>query len=155
VEWVRGNNVRVGLVNAAVDSVVVKARSDGPDIRIIPRGWNTDIGHRRKVKSYAVETTWYEHLRQRAVGLACRGAWPLRSKDDEVLMVLEDLDAAGYPLRKRSARLGRNRLPVWPGWRNFTRVTWGKLPEGTLGSGNLLAPGDPTSGIGRLGGSKA
>jgi hypothetical protein len=95
-----GKITRVGLENASVDSVVIK-HVQMPTDQNHPRGWNTDIGHRRKVKSYQVETTWYEHFGKES-GARLPRCLAIETKDDEVLMVLEDLDAAGYPLRKRS-----------------------------------------------------
>jgi len=95
-----GKITRVGLENASVDSVVIK-HVQMPTDQNHPRGWNTDIGHRRKVKSYQVETNWYEHFGKES-GARLPRCLAIETKDDEVLMVLEDLDAAGYPLRKRS-----------------------------------------------------
>ena len=54
-----GKIMRIELQGAAVDSVVVK-HVQLPVYSHHPRGWNTDIGHERKVKSYQVETIWYE-----------------------------------------------------------------------------------------------
>ncbi len=71
-----------------------------------PRGWNTDRSHNRKVKSYEVEVAWYKHWAS-----FCDHTSPipqclaLESADDEVLMVLEDLDAIGYPNRVSSVSL--------------------------------------------------
>ena len=53
-----GKIMRVRLKNASAKSVVVK-HVQLPMYKNHPRGWNTDIGHQRKVKSYQVETTWY------------------------------------------------------------------------------------------------
>ena len=53
-----GKIIRVGLENAPIESVIVK-HVQLPIYTNHPRGWNTNIGHQRKVKSYQVETTWY------------------------------------------------------------------------------------------------
>ena len=94
-----GKIIRIGLENAAVDSVVVK-HVQWPSIHNHPRGWRTDIGHQRKLKSYSVESTWYKSYSK-----SCKPRLPhciaIEKQDDEVMMVLEDLDAAGYPLRKQ------------------------------------------------------
>ena len=69
-----------------------------------PRGWNTATSHQRKLQSYQVEANFY----QRYAGLvdqhnkipkliAC-----CQTNDVNVL-VLEDLDAAGYYIRKDAA----------------------------------------------------
>lgn len=95
-----GKITRVALKDASVDSVVVK-HVQLPTRNKHPRGWNTDIGHLRKLKSYQVETTWYETYSKNSAARLPK-CLAIDSHNDEVLIVLEDLDAAGYPLRKRS-----------------------------------------------------
>lgn len=93
-----GRILRLELQNAAVQSVVIK-HVQLPLYKHHPRGWNTDIGHQRKVKSYQVETTWYEtHSKGSAARLP--ECLAIEAQEDEVLLVLEDLDEAGYPYRK-------------------------------------------------------
>lgn len=94
-----GKIIRVGLKNASVDSVVIK-HVQIPIQKNHPRGWNTDIGHQRKVKSYKVETTWYD-IYSKNSSARLPQCLAIETKDDEVLMVMEDLDEAGYHLRKR------------------------------------------------------
>ncbi|MEM9919911.1 MAG: phosphotransferase [Bacteroidota bacterium] len=95
-----GKIVRVELENASSKSVVVK-HVQLPRHQNHPRGWNTDIGHQRKLKSYQVESSWYEtHSKDSTARLpAC---FAIERQKEEVLMVLEDLDRAGFPLRKRA-----------------------------------------------------
>ncbi len=95
-----GKIMRLGLVNGSVESVVVK-HVQLPQYKNHPRGWNTDIGHQRKVKSYKVETKWYSTYSHKSAARLPQ-CLAIERQDDEVLMVLEDLDAAGYPLRKSS-----------------------------------------------------
>ena len=95
-----GKIIRVGLENASVESVVVK-HIQLPKYMNHPRGWNTDIGHQRKVKSYKVETTWYDTYSKNSLARLPK-CIAIETQDDEVLMVLEDLDKAGYPLRKKA-----------------------------------------------------
>ncbi|MDW3649491.1 MAG: phosphotransferase [Bacteroidia bacterium] len=95
-----GKIVRVGLENASVDSVVVK-HVQLPINKNHPRGWNSDIGHQRKLKSYRVETNWYKTYSKKSAARVPH-CLALETRDDEVLMLLEDLDEAGYPFRKRS-----------------------------------------------------
>jgi len=54
-----GKISRYELAGSEMATVVVK-NINLTDIGGHPRGWNTDTSHRRKVKSYAVETKWYE-----------------------------------------------------------------------------------------------
>jgi len=93
-----GKIMRIGLENASVDSVVIK-HVQMPVYKNHPRGWNTDIGHQRKVKSYKVETAWYDKYSKNSSARLPK-CLAIETKDEEVLMVLEDLDETGYPLRK-------------------------------------------------------
>ena len=95
-----GQIKRIELENAPAKHVVAKhIQLSGNNEH--PRGWNTDIGHQRKLKSYQVETTWYETYNSQSKARLphCLG---IETGEDEVLIVLEDLDEAGYPLRKQS-----------------------------------------------------
>jgi 3'-phosphoadenosine 5'-phosphosulfate (PAPS) 3'-phosphatase len=78
------------------DPVVIKYVSL-PDAANHPRGWNTDISHQRKIRSYQVESHWYQNFASRCDDLcrvpACLGTL---EDDQEFVMVLEDLDAAGF-----------------------------------------------------------
>ncbi|CAN9514471.1 unnamed protein product [Ophioblennius macclurei] len=62
-------------------------------------GGNTQRSHARKVRSYQVEAHWYRHF---STGARCRIPACLDTccHGDEMLMVLEDLDAAGYDVRR-------------------------------------------------------
>lgn len=95
-----GKIMRIGLENAAVESVVVK-HVQLPISKNHPRGWNTNIGHQRKVKSYQVETTWYDQYSKNSAARLPQ-CLAIETHEEEVLMVLEDLDKAGYSLRKHS-----------------------------------------------------
>lgn len=97
-----GKIMRVGLEHAAVESVVIK-HVQLPTHNHHPRGWNTDIGHQRKLRSYKVETTWYDTYSDHSAARLPK-CLAIETQNDEVLMVLEDLDAAGYPLRKRTVK---------------------------------------------------
>lgn len=95
-----GKIIRVSLENSALESVVVK-HVQLPKKNNHPRGWNTDIGHQRKLKSYQVETTWYNQYSKHSIACLPK-CFAIENKDDETLIVLEDLDKAGFPLRKQS-----------------------------------------------------
>ena len=66
-----------------------------------PRGWNTNNSHQRKVYSYQVETEWYKHYANRCKD-DCRipKCFGTETIGDEQVIVLEDLDAVGFPVRK-------------------------------------------------------
>ena len=93
-----GEIVRVELTGANVETVVVK--SVQPPARL--RGAKKDASHARKCRSYDVETTWYRTFASRCDD-SCRvprlvGA---QSAKEEWLIALEDIDAAGFPERRR------------------------------------------------------
>ena len=97
-----GSIERIGLDGLEFKSVIVKHVR--PDVSSHPRGWNTDLSHQRKLKSYRVEAHWYrEHGDRNVLGLArmpeCLG---VETEGDETLLVLEDLDASGYAGRRSS-----------------------------------------------------
>ena len=122
-----GKIMRVQLADAAVESVVVKL-VQFPGHPNHPRGWNTDIGHQRKLKSYQVESNWYAHHAK-----SCRARLPrclaLESQGEKVLMVLEDLDKAGFPLRKVS--LTWKEISACLEWlAKFHASNLGRAPEG-------------------------
>lgn len=122
-----GEIIRVGLENAAIESVVVK-HVQVPSQKNHPRGWNTDIGHQRKLKSYTVETNWYDKYSQYSSARLPQ-CLAIEAQDDEVLIVLEDLDEAGYPLRKRT--LAWEEIAECLGWlAQFHASYLGKDPDG-------------------------
>ncbi|AFG37055.1 phosphotransferase [Spirochaeta africana] len=95
-----GHIWRVQLEGARMRSVVVKHVQLYRDSRH-PRGWNSDYSHQRKLRSYEVETAWYRS-RAGSCDAACRvpACLAIESSDNEVFMVLEDLDAAGFSDRR-------------------------------------------------------
>lgn len=95
-----GTISRVALQQGPVAQVVVK-HVQWPTHQQHPRGWNTDLGHQRKVRSYQVETIWYQRHSSRSQARLPR-CFGIEQQADGVLMILEDLDAAGFPLRKQS-----------------------------------------------------
>jgi len=122
-----GKIMRIGLENASVDSVVVK-HVKIPVYKNHPRGWNSDIGHQRKVKSYKVETTWYDQYSKNSIARLPQ-CLAIETKDDEVLMVLEDLDEAGYPFRKNVVTW--EEIAECLAWlAKFHASYLGKIPEG-------------------------
>ncbi len=97
-----GKIIRFGLRGSHLKSVVVK-HVRLPEGGSHPRGWNTDLSHERKLKSYKVETAWYRQWGNQC-DESCRipKCLALEKIGDEVLMVLEDMDEAGYPERLSS-----------------------------------------------------
>ncbi len=95
-----GELVRVRLVGASRATVVVKwARLPAH------RFGESGASHERKCRSYDVETAFYERLSARCDD-SCRVARSLgtRVRSGEWLLVLEDLDEAGFARRTREPR---------------------------------------------------
>lgn len=97
-----GEIVRLHLEGCNRPSVVVK-HVKFPEEAEHPGGWNTDRSHTRKVKSYQVETHWYQNY---STNQSCRipACLAACSYGDEMLIVLEDLDVAGYDQRRYKLR---------------------------------------------------
>lgn len=124
-----GDIIRYGLHDSELESVVIKHVKLPKGGRHI-LGWNSNLSHERKVKSYEVETTWYgkySHL----CDDKCRipHCLAFESKNDEVLMILEDLDSVGFPNRKRS--ISQSQISACLEWlANFHATFLGEKPEG-------------------------
>ena len=96
-----GQIVRCHLEGGQAPSVIVK-HVRWPNQRSHPRGWASDHSHERKVESYRVETTWYERYASECTdGCRVPHSLSLSTREDEVMMVLEDLDASGFDSRRQ------------------------------------------------------
>ncbi|SMD31829.1 Ecdysteroid kinase [Reichenbachiella faecimaris] len=95
-----GQMMRCTLAGGIQPSAVVK-HVQFPEATNHPRGWNTNLSHQRKLKSYHIEMSWYDSLATRC-DKACRvpQIYHLTDQSHEMLMVMEDLNVAGYPIRK-------------------------------------------------------
>lgn len=100
-----GKIARFSLSDFSANTVVAKLVRI-PTETDHPRGWNTDFSHRRKIRSYEVEMAWYERFAGEC-DERCRipKCFVTASADGEVMLVLEDLDAAGFSGRRASASL--------------------------------------------------
>lgn len=95
-----GEIVRLQLEGGTHSSVILK-HIKLPEAGNHPRGWNTDISHQRKVRSYQVEAHWYQEYASRC-GNDCRvpECLAVTASEDETVLVLTDLDVAGFAVRK-------------------------------------------------------
>ncbi|NKI30760.1 phosphotransferase [Croceivirga thetidis] len=94
-----GSIQRILLEGSELSSVIVKhiqLHKTGNH----PRGWNSDMGHQRKLRSYKVEVQWYQNYND-----CCEARIPkcygVMERDNEVWILLEDLDTVGYFIRKQ------------------------------------------------------
>jgi hypothetical protein len=100
-----GQIIRYETSNFDIPNVIVKYISY-PNKSNHPRGWNTDISHQRKLTSYKIETEWYENWASECSS-KCRvpKCLAIETEGRKMLIVLEDLDFAGFSGRKRSVSM--------------------------------------------------
>ena len=123
-----GEIVRYGLEGSSFKSVVIK-HVRLPDQSHHPRGWNTDLSHQRKIKSYHVEMAWYQQWSDRC-NSDCRvpDCLVVESRQDEMFMLLEDLDSSGFPVRK--SQVSSIEIKACLSWlANFHASFMGKKPD--------------------------
>lgn len=97
-----GNILRYGLEGGDYKSVIVK-HIDLNRGGSHPRGWNTDLSHKRKERSYRVEMEWYRSWSERVTSKCpIPGLISITQGEMESLIILEDLNQRGFPLRKAS-----------------------------------------------------
>ena len=95
-----GEIVRYGLEGADQQSVILK-HIRLPAQNHHPRGWNTDLSHQRKVKSYQIEVAWYKQWSQMcSTQCYTPHCFATKHKQDEIFIVLEDLNTSGFPVLK-------------------------------------------------------
>ncbi|WP_281615090.1 oxidoreductase family protein [Flammeovirga sp. SubArs3] len=124
-----GSIVRYSLDGYKQKSIIVKhvqlgAQGDHP------RGWNTDISHQRKLKSYQVETYFYKnysHLTNDNCRIPdCLG---ITFIGDDVVILLEDLDEVGFD--RRVSEITWEEINACLSWlANFHAVYLQKEPKG-------------------------
>ncbi len=92
-----GSIKRYVLEGGKYPSVIVK-HILLPEFGKHPRGWNTDLSHQRKIKSYAVESYWYQHY-AKLTGPDCKVPQLLHATTEGSmrLLIMEDLNAVGFP----------------------------------------------------------
>ena len=124
-----GKIMRYGLQGGSAERVVVK-HVKLPDKAHHPRGWNTDVSHQRKIRSYHVESAWYRDW-SKICDDSCRvpQCFALQEDDEEFLMVFEDLDASGFPVRMNTVSMVEMQACLrWLA--NFHASFMGKEPAG-------------------------
>lgn len=129
-----GSIDRYRLIGSEQASVIVK-HVRLPKRSEHPRGWNTNLSHQRKLRSYQVESAWYANWAERC-DTDCRvpHCLALGQRDDEFLMVLEDLNSSGYPARREQVTL--DEINVCLHWlANFHATFLDEHPQGLWDTG--------------------
>lgn len=109
-----------------------------------PRGWNSNTSHQRKIKSYEIEQNWYKNQNQKdkkkkensflAEQMVEATRTPELIFSQTELLLLEDLNQAGYSSRKRHVTLEELKIVL----------KW-------LANFHGLYLGDPTTGLWEIG----
>ena len=100
-----GEIVRLALEGGSHPSVILK-HIKLPETSNHPRGWNTGRSHDRKVRSYQVEAHWYQnYAHQCHVQCPVPRCLAVTASENETLLVLTDLDAEGFDLRRETATI--------------------------------------------------
>ena len=83
-------------------ATVIAKHINFPKKQSHPAGWSGERSHKRKLKSYKVETEWY-HNWAKMCSKECRvpKCFATEGNKREMLIVLEDLDYAGFSQRRR------------------------------------------------------
>lgn len=98
-----GEIIRAEVITSGVVQDVVIKHITQDSQKPHPRGWNTENSHDRKIKSYQIESNWYNRYAKHC-DTNCRIPALIKiieNKGDRYL-VLEDLDASGFDERKSS-----------------------------------------------------
>lgn len=105
-----GEIYRVNLDGASFDgaivpSVIVKHISPQQQDGSHPRGWHNDVSVNRKLRSYQVEQSWYEHYSQ-LCNDCCKvpTCYAIEQDGEQRWIIMEDLDYGGYPNRFNNLR---------------------------------------------------
>lgn len=95
-----GSLMRV-YTEGEVERVILKYINLG-NVENHPRGWNNDIGHQRKLKSYQVEAYWYTKYSHLSQPRLPKYLYTASLSKNEQILVLEDLDRVGFNERRSS-----------------------------------------------------
>ncbi|GAA5314848.1 MAG: DUF1679 domain-containing protein [Candidatus Pelagadaptatus aseana] len=124
-----GSLMRLRMTGGELPSVILKL-IQLPDGDQHPRGWNTNLSHQRKLKSYQVEAHWYQRYAQQ-----CDRHCPVpqclsvHESDQETFLLLTDLHLSGFTQVKENASMADiQQCLSWLAW--FHATFMATPPEG-------------------------
>ncbi|MTI39543.1 phosphotransferase [Fulvivirga lutimaris] len=126
-----GEIKRYALAGRKHNSIIVK-HIQLPDQSNHPRGWNTQLSRQRKLTSYQVERKWYQQYSTRT-NEHCKvpECYHAAEKESELLLIMEDLDASGYPIRLNPEEVTIAHAKNCLGWLAHFHATYlGTAPDG-------------------------
>ncbi len=122
---------RYHLTGGKCPSIIVK-HIQLPEKQQHPKGWNTSVSHQRKLQSYQVERHWYQNYAKETSEF-CRVpiCFEAIEKRNNLLLVLEDLNASGFHLRNNPETITILQAKNCLSWlAHFHAQFMGKAPEG-------------------------
>lgn len=127
---------RYYLDGGKFSSVIVK-HIQLPEKTNHPRGWNTSLSHQRKLKSYQVECNWYQkYAPQSKNGCRLPECYHILQGENEVILVMEDLDASGFNRRLDPSSVNLNDVKNCLSWLASFHATYFQVdPEGLWETG--------------------
>ncbi len=121
--------MRYGLTGCDLESVIVK-HVQFPKSKQQKHRQNADLSHKRKLRSYKVETSWYSNWSSLCDD-KCHvpECLAFESHKDDILIVLEDLISTGYSRKMTSVSI--DEIKICLNWlAHFHATFMGKTPEG-------------------------
>ncbi|WP_082930643.1 oxidoreductase family protein [Shewanella woodyi] len=105
--------VQDGAQNIIVKSIVP------PNVPTHPKGWQGDVSHLRKIKSYQVEANWYQDyastLSRASQVPHCFGVKSFaidHPRHESSIILLSDLDASGFSVRKQHLSVDESKVCI-------------------------------------------
>lgn len=98
--WGGYGEIRRFVLKGGKHASIIAKHIQWPDEQNHPKGWNTELSHQRKLKSYQVERNWYKHFSSQTTD-SCKIPRLIHSsqKENSMLLIMEDLDESGFALR--------------------------------------------------------
>ncbi len=102
--WSGYGEIRRFFLKGGKYARVIAKHIQWPDNQNHPRGWNTELSHQRKLKSYQIERNWYEHFSSKTTD-SCKIPQLLHVSeiDNAILLIMEDLDESDFHIRLEPA----------------------------------------------------
>lgn len=128
-----GSIVQLQLTGAPTNSAILKL-IEPPQQAQHPRGWNTSASHQRKIRSYEVETHWYQHYADQCTAM-CKvpSVIAAGSSAARQWILMEDLTSA-FP--RRAGTLNVSQAAICLQWLAAFHATFLKRkPTGLWGIG--------------------
>jgi hypothetical protein len=118
-------------VSPRLNTTFIVKHISPPIEQVHPRGWNTQTSHQRKLHSYQVETNFYRYYASLCDdNCVVPKLLAEFSENQQQILVLQDLDHAGFSLRKDQASIADVKLGIK--WLAFFHARFLQQPSSDL-----------------------